>query len=79
MGNVKGERQSGSAEAAVAVAPLLVSLGDVLSSSSKVHSGVFCAESASEGDGDGSPMAMGALSGGNASGVFGSEAADAGA
>lgn len=73
VGKVKGERDSETADAEAA--PLLaVCLGDVLESSSNVDNGVFCAESASDGDGDGSPMAMGALNGGNVNGVFGIDA-----
>lgn len=73
VGKVKGERDSDTAEAEPP--PLLADcFGDVLESSSNVDSGVFCAESASDGDGDGSPMAMGALKGGNVNGVFGIDA-----
>lgn len=72
VGKVKGERDSDTVEAEAA--PLLACFGDVLESSSNVDSGVFCAESASDGDGDGSPMAMGALNGGRVNGVFGIDA-----
>lgn len=72
VGKVKGERDSDTAEAEAA--PLLACFGDVLESSSNVDNGVFCAESASDGDGDGSPMAMGALNGGRVNGVFGIDA-----
>lgn len=51
-----------------AAAPAVAGGGEVESSSCRVQSGVFWAESAIEGDGEGSPTAMGALIG---SGVLG--------